>query len=166
MKRIAIIGCGGSGKSSLARRMGATLNIAVRHLDSWYWKSEWSARSKDEWAVVHERLCSGSTWILDGNYGGTMDSRLRSADTVIFLDLPGWRCLWGAVRRYWQYRGEVRPELPGGCPERLTVEYIKWIWTYRRLRRPRILRRLEELESEKKVVILDSDRAVETFLVG
>ena len=166
MKRIAIIGCGGSGKSTLARRMGATLNIPVRHLDRWYWKAGWIAASNDEWAAVHERLCSEPSWILDGNYGGTMDIRLRAADTVIFLDLPGWRCLWGALGRYQQYRGQARPELPEGCPERLTGEYITWIWKYRKSRRPRIMRTLEQLESDKNVVILDTYKAVDAFLVG
>lgn len=165
MKRIAIIGCGGSGKSTLARRMGAALNMPVCHLDGWYWKAGWTATASEEWATVHDRLCSGSNWILDGNYGGTMDSRLRAADTVIFLDLPRWRCLWGAFSRYWQYRGRVRPELPEGCQERLTGEYIKWIWTYRKIRRPRILQILEQLQSGKKIVILASLQAVEAFLV-
>ncbi len=165
MKRIAIIGCGGSGKSTLARRMGETLNIPVCHLDRWYWKAGWIETSKDQWATVHDRLCSGASWILDGNYGGTMNTRLRAADTVVFLDLPRWRCLWGAFTRYQQYRGRVRPELPEGCPERLTGEYIRWIWRYRKNRRPRIMRTLEQLKSEKNVVILDTYKAVSAYLV-
>lgn len=144
--------------------MGATLNIPVRHLDRWYWKAGWIPASADEWPSVHGDLCSGSTWILDGNYGGTINARLRAADTVVFLDLPRWRCLWRAFRRYRQYRGRVRQELSEGCPERLTVEYIKWIWTYRKVRRPRLLRRLHGLESDKNVVILDSVKAVARFL--
>ena len=166
MQRIAIIGCGGSGKSTLARRMGATLNIPVRHLDRWYWKAGWIATSDDEWPAVHERLCCEPAWILDGNYGGTMDARLRAADTVIFLDLPRWRCLWGVLNRYWRYRGQVRPDASAGCPERLTVDYINWIWTYRRTRRPRILRTLEHLDADRNVVIFDSHRAVSAFLAG
>ncbi len=166
MERIAIIGCGGSGKSTLARRIGAALDVPVHHLDRWYWKAGWIATPNDEWTAIHERLCSEPTWIIDGNYGGTMDIRLQAADTVVFLDLPGWRCLWGAVSRYWQYRGRVRPELSEGCPERLTGDYLKWIWTYRGSRRPRILRTLQQLELDKDVVILDSRAAVDAFLLS
>lgn len=166
MRRIAVIGCGGSGKSTLARQLGATLEIPVHHLDHSYWKAGWVATPADEWASVHDDLCGKPTWILDGNYGGTMDTRLRAAETVIFLDLPRWRCLWRAFRRYRQYRGQVRPELSDGCPERLTGDYIKWIWTYRKTRRPRILQKLHCLESDKNVVILDSVKAVAAFLVG
>lgn len=166
MKRVAIIGCGGSGKSTLALRLGTTLNIPVHHLDRWYWKAGWTEPSKERWAAVHSRLCDEESWIIDGNYGGTMEARFHAADTVIFLDLPRWRCLWGALNRYQRYRGQVRPELPAGCPERLTGDYVRWIWNYRKSRRPQIMRRLEQLAADKKIVILDSYAAVDVFVGG
>jgi hypothetical protein len=46
----------------------------------------------------------------------------------------------------------------------MTLEFVRWIWTYPRKRRPGILRRLEALEAEKRVVILKSTHAVEQFL--
>jgi adenylate kinase family enzyme len=101
---------------------------------------------------------------MDGNYSGTMEVRFARADTVIFLDLPTWSCLFGAVRRYLRYRRQTRPDLAEGCTERLTYEYLKWICSYRKTRRPRIVRRLRQIESAKQVVILDSHAAVEAFL--
>ena len=44
MRRIAIVGCGGSGKSSLARELSSRTGIEVTHLDALYWDAEWQPR--------------------------------------------------------------------------------------------------------------------------
>ena len=93
-----------------------------------------------------------------------MDLRLAAADTVIFLDLPTWTCLAGAVRRFLKYRGSVRPDMSDGCPEQLGGEYLWWICTYRTRRRPGVLHKLEHLRGEKRVVILKSRQAAVKFL--
>lgn len=163
-QRVAIIGCGGSGKSTLALRLGRMLGLPVHHLDRLYWKAGWAATPRDEWAKIHDALCEERAWIMDGNYGGTMDLRLSRADTIVFLDMPTWSCLIGALLRYWRYRGRTRPELVQGCPERLTSGYLGWIWTYRKSRRPQIMEKLRALEPLKRIVILDSRAAVERFV--
>ncbi len=164
MKRIMIIGCGGSGKSTLATGLGRRLALPVHHLDRLFWQPGWKETPKDEWRRVQEELCAQPEWILDGNYGGTMEVRFSSADTLIFLDLARMSCLVGAVRRFLRFRGSSRRDMTEGCPERLNWEYLKWIWTYRRDRRPRIIARLKQLEKTKRVVILQSRRAVRRFL--
>jgi adenylate kinase family enzyme len=166
MQRITIIGCGGSGKSTLASNLGHLLGIPVHHLDRLYWKPGWAETPKPEWASIQERLCDQRTWIMDGNYEGTMGIRLLASDTVIFLDMPTRICLWGAIQRFLKYRGGIRPDVSAGCPERLSLVYLLWIWTYRRKRRPRILYMLRQLSPEKYVVILKSRRSVKDFLGG
>ncbi|MES2626184.1 MAG: AAA family ATPase, partial [Pseudomonadota bacterium] len=88
MQRIAIIGCGGSGKSTLANTLGQKLGLPVHHLDQLYWRPTWIETPKAEWESLQQQLCNQPAWIIDGNYGGTMDLRLAAADTVIFLDMP------------------------------------------------------------------------------
>lgn len=166
MQRIAIIGCGGSGKSTLASHLGDVLGLPVHHLDVLYWKPGWAETPKPEWKSIQQRLCGQQAWIMDGNYGGTMDIRLSASDTVIFLDIPTRTCLWGAIRRFLEYRGGSRPDMSAGCPERLTLEYLSWILTYRTRRRPQILYKLERMRSEKCVVILASRRSVMDFVNG
>jgi adenylate kinase family enzyme len=99
---------------------------------------------------------------MDGNYGGTMPLRLASADTVVFLDLPTVLCVWRVVRRRLSSRRRPRADLPLG--DRLTWEFLRWILSYRRTRRPRILAALEGIRPRASVFVLSSRRDVRRFL--
>nr|HEX4316038.1 DNA topology modulation protein [Kofleriaceae bacterium] len=164
MQRVLVIGSGGAGKSTFAKRLGAATGLPVVHLDACYWRAGWQAPPKADWVRTIDELAARAAWIMDGNYGGTLDRRLAACDTVVFLDLPRAVCLWRAVRRAARYWGRTRPDMAPGCPETLTWEFVHWIWTYPRLRRPDILRRLDALAATKQVVILGSTPAVERFL--
>jgi adenylate kinase family enzyme len=101
---------------------------------------------------------------MDGNYSGTLDLRLASCDTVIFLDLPRLLCLRRVLQRMISYRNTQRPDMSEGCPERVSLEFISWVWNYSRRTRPKVLAKLEKISSSKRVVRLRSDAEVETFL--
>jgi hypothetical protein len=60
----------------------------------------------------------------------------------------------------------VRPELPPGCRERLSWEFLAWIWTYPSRRRSDILRRLTALDRRKRVVMLRSSTAIDAFVAA
>jgi len=164
MNRIAIIGSGGSGKSTLAVELGKALNLPVYHLDKLFWNSGWVETEKDKWEEIQRGICSKPKWVIDGNYGGTMDVRLTSCDAVVFLDLPRLLCIFRTIKRALRFRNTTRPDLAEGCPERLTGEFIRWMWDYPKVRRPKILDKLECLRSSKKVIVLDSRKAVRRFL--
>ena len=164
MRRVLVIGPGGAGKSTLARAIAERVGLPLVHLDACYWRGGWVPTPADEWAATVARLTAGDAWVMDGNYGGTLDARLAACDTAIFLDLPRLVCLWGVVRRWLRYRGRTRPDLAAGCPEQLSWEFVQWIWTYPRRRRPGVLARLRALEGGKRVVILRSRRAVRRFV--
>ena len=166
MRRIAIIGCGGAGKSTLARKMGEKLGLKVHHLDRLYWRSDWKESALNEWKPLHDNLCTESEWILDGNYSSTMDVRLKACDTVIFLDFPRLLCLYRVVKRFFKYRGTSRPDMTLGCPERVTKEFLHYIWMYPKARRPGILKKLENIKAEKNVYILTSTQEISDFLAG
>jgi adenylate kinase family enzyme len=164
LKRILVIGSGGSGKTRFAQRLAARTGLPLIHLDALYWRPGWDPTPADEWRTRIEGLVRGEHWIMDGNYGGTLDLRLEACDTVVFLDRSRWVCLWRVVQRQLQNRRESRPEMAPGCPERLTWEFVQWIWTYRARRRPAILARLDALQSRKQVYVLHSAREVDAFL--
>jgi adenylate kinase family enzyme len=164
MQRALVIGSGGAGKSTFAKRLGEATGLPVVHLDACYWRPGWDPMPKDEWTRTIDAIMARDAWIMDGNYGGTLDQRLGACDTVIFLDVPRTVCLRRVLWRSLRYRGRSRPDMAPGCPERITLEFVRWIWEYPRKRRPGILQRLETLAAEKRVVILESTHAVERFL--
>lgn len=164
MRRVLIIGSGGAGKSTLANRLGALLKIEVLHLDKLYWQAGWVEPSKAEWLKRVEELIRRDSWIMDGNYGGTLDVRLSACDTVIFLDLPRTLCLWRIVKRAIVYRNSSRPDMAAGCNERLTLEFALWVWNYSKRTKPKVLRMLESKQDTKRVLRLLSQAEVERFL--
>lgn len=163
MKKIMLIGSGGSGKSTLARRLGEGLKINVYHLDALFWKPNWVGVPKDEQIKVQEELVKKEEWIIDGNYGGTMDIRLTAAETIIFLDIPRTICVYRAFKRLIKHRSSPRLDMGEGCEERFSFEFFKWIWDYPKTKRPAILEKLEMLSKEKEVIILKSRREVEKY---
>ena len=146
-RRWLILGAGGSGKSTLARGMAECLDLPVVHLDRHFWKSGWVEIERDEWAARVTELCAGDAWIMDGNYGGTIQLRLPRAEAVVLLDLPVWSCLWGILRRAFDYRGRTRPDIAEGCAERIPDwEFIWFVGSYKWRSRPRVMRRIAAAE--------------------
>ena len=164
MKRILVIGSGGSGKSTVSTQLGAILGLPVIHLDQLYWKPGWEKPSKEEWARTVEELIAQPEWIIDGNFGATLPQRIKRADAIILLDVSRWVCLWRVAKRALKYRGRHRPDMAPGCQERFDLEFIRWIWTYPRKSRPAKLALLSATGPDQRVVILRSGREVRHFL--
>ena len=166
-RRILVIGSGGAGKSTLATRLGQRTGLPVVHLDALYWRPGWVATPNDEWDRAVAGLVGGEAWIMDGNYSRTLDQRLAACDTVLFLDLPRLTCLWRIVKRRLRFRQRTRPDMASGCEERLTWEFVRWVWAYPRRTRGKVLDKLRAAEAAgTRVVILRSDAEVERFLAG
>lgn len=163
MERIVIIGCGGAGKSTLARQLGEKLDIPVVHLDKLFWKPGWVSLSKEEFDRVHREAIAQEKWIMDGNFDRTMPERLKRCDTVIYLDFSRFACLMGVCKRVLTTYGKVRPDMGEGCPERIDLEFLKWVWNFNRNKREKNYRMLNEAENVETIV-LKNRRAVKRFL--
>jgi adenylate kinase family enzyme len=167
MDRVMVIGSGGAGKTEAAREIATALGLPLVHLDRLFWRPGWVRTPTDEWHRVMENLVASDRWVIDGNYGGTMDTRLAAADAVVFLDVPRLRCLTRLVKRALMNRGRSRDDMTPGCPERLTVEFVRWVWRYPTNHRPGILNKLKRFESDGgRVVVLRTDNEIRAFLSG
>lgn len=100
---------------------------------------------------------------MDGTYDNSLDLRLPYADTIVFLDFPTGICLWRIIKRMVSGYGRVRPDMADGCRERIDWEFIKFVWEYRKVRRPRILSAMKEYSPNTDVIRLVSTREVDSF---
>lgn len=159
MKKIIIIGCPGSGKSTFARALHDKTGIPLHHLDMMFWNAD---RTTVEKNVFLERLSAAmeqDEWIIDGNYGSTIERRLAACDTVFFLDYPVEVCLEGIRAR----RGKPRSDMPWFETDEEDTEFIGFIKNYNSESRPQVMELLEKY-SCKNVFIFRSRAEKDAFL--
>ena len=163
MERVVIIGCGGAGKSTLARSLGEKTGLPVVHLDKLFWKPGWVESTQEEIDGTIQREINKARWIIDGNYNRTLSMRMARCDTVIYLDFSRFACLAGVLKRVLTTHGTVRPDMGDGCPERFDLEFLKWVWNFNKTKRKQYYDLLNSLE-DKNMIILRSRREVNAFL--
>ena len=138
-------------------------NVPVYHLDALYWQPGWIPSSKDYFDKELIKNLSKDEWIVDGDYGRTLDLRLKHADTIIYLDMPRYLSLYRVLKRRIKYHGKTRPDMNTGCPERLDRNFINWVWNYKKNQRPAILLKLGKLKEGKTVIILKNKLEIKRF---
>lgn len=162
MKKVAIVGCGGSGKSDLARKLAKILDAPVTHLDAAFYDDEWNALPMEKFAEVQRELVAQPTWIIDGNYNSTLQIRLEACDTVVLMDVATPAALWGIFSRQIRHGAGHKGN---GVHNRITWGVIKYVATYRRKMRPRVMAKIEEFAAgHAEVVLLTSRRHTRRWL--
>lgn len=173
MNKIAIAGCGGAGKSTLAYKLRAILNVDVVHVDSIFWKPGWIPTAESERRRRLKNILQRSHWIVEGDGDRSSreliyDLRFASADAIVFLDFPRTLCIRRVLKRYLDYQGKSRPDLPPGCREYIKskgfLESLKRIWNYPKEERQLVLQKIRDYCAGKRVIILRSPSEVEEFL--
>lgn len=159
MKKIIVIGCPGSGKSTFSRALHDITDIPLYHLDMLYWNADRTIVDK---VVFLERLSNtlqNSEWIIDGNYTSTMELRLRACDTVFFLDYPLDVCLEGVRER----RGIPRDDMPWTEDDEDDVEFIEFIKNYDSQSKPKVLELLNKCHN-KDIYIFKNRSNADNYL--
>jgi adenylate kinase family enzyme len=167
-ERIAIVGCVGAGKSTLARILGERLGLEVFHLDRMWWQGGGyrivgaetvAAHTMDDQAFrkLQEELAARDRWIIDGGRAD-LSVRLARADTVIFLDLPRRTCMWRIIKRTGRPRADYPPDVEESW--RWMVLLLRWVWSYPGDKRPGIVANIEEHATHATVIHCQSQTDV------
>ena len=160
MKRVIVIGCPGSGKSTVSRALHNKTGIPLYHLDMMYWNADKTTVEKSAFLERLSAVLEKDEWIIDGNYESTMELRMAACDTVIFLDYPLEVCLDGIKER----RGKPRSDMPWIETEE-DSEFIEFIKNYNEQQKPKVLELFEKY-SDKTIIIFKSREQADAFLNG
>ena len=164
MKNIIVIGSSGAGKTRFSMRLRDALGIELVHIDKVYWCPNWSEPTKEEWRETLGEILARDSWIIDGNYTGTLDVRLAACDTVIFLDIRRTLCAWRVIRRTLRFYRRRRPDMAEGCYERFDWPFMLFIWNYPKTTRPKIMSLIDAHSGSTRFIHLKSPGAVRQFL--
>lgn len=164
MKKVLVLGCAGSGKSTFSSQLGQVTGLPVIHLDSLYWKPNWIASTEEEWDDTIDRLVKLESYIMDGNYSRTLNKRLRDADVVFYFDMPRSLCIYRVIKRRILNHGRVREDMAEGCREKIDLEFLKWIWNFRKRNRGRILESLDQAKEQKQIYIIKKSKEATDYL--
>ena len=161
-ERIMILGSSGSGKSTLATRLGEITGIPVIHLDRLFWNPGWIETPKDEMTKKTIKVATSERWIIDGNYSKTLDFRIERANTIIFIDFNRVFCIYRVLKRRIMNHGKTRYDLGEGCPEKIDLPFLKWIWNYPKRSRKDIIEKIKRCD--KNVHHLKTRKDVRRFI--
>ena len=162
MERAIVVGCPGAGKSTFSIALRDATGLPLAHLDRLNWNADRTAVPKQVFRERLARVLAEPRWIIDGNYGGTMEERLRACDTAFFLDYPPDVCLEGALAR----RGKARPDMPWVEPEdSIDAEFLGFIRDFAAESRPKILALLGRY-CDKEIHIFHTRAEADAFLAS
>lgn len=159
MKRVLVIGCPGSGKSTFSRALHTATGLPLYHLDMMYWNTDGTIVPKPVFTSRLQQVLKKESWIIDGNYGGTMELRMQFCDTIFFLDYPLAVCIEGIQER----KGRKRPDMPCILPEDKDDGFVEFIKNYSADSRPVVLELLQKY-ADKEIHIFEKREDADKFL--
>lgn len=161
MRKIIVIGCPGSGKTTFAERLQRATNLPLYYLDAIWHKPDKTHISREEYDRKLTEIFQTDEWIIDGNYSRTIEERIQKCDTIFLFDLPAEVCLQGATERL----GKERYDMPW-IDEVLDPKLKQEIEAFPEKVLPRIYELLEKYREGKDVIVFKLREEADEYIHG
>jgi len=168
VRKVAVFGNGGAGKSTLARKLAGLTNLPLYPLDLIQYRTGGAKVAHDEYLKAHAEILGRDAWIIDG-YGclATTWQRLESADTLVYLDLPVRTHAWWVTKRFFKGLFRTPEGWPVGSPMiRSTLDSYRVVWQCHKHLTPKYRELVAESRHRKRVHHLTSPAMIERFLAA
>lgn len=159
MKKVIVIGCPGSGKTTFAEKLNKQTGLPLYYLDAIWHKPDKTHIPREEFDQRISEIFATPEWIIDGNYNRTIEMRLKECDTVFLFDLPTEVCLQGATERI----GKGRYDLPWLETE-LDPEFEEFIKDFAKTSLPQIYELIDKYKDGKNIVVFKSREETGEYL--
>lgn len=162
MERISIIGGGGTGKTTLAIKLGKILNLPVYHIDGIKYRENWEKRDESERYEILSKYIKEDNWIIDGNFTKSIEKQFRKSDTIIFLDFSLFTQFGGIFKRMIM---NLNKEVVGiaGCKEKINLSFLKFVTKFNKSKRQMYLDLLKK-EKREKVYVFKNRKSLNRYL--
>ncbi len=166
MKKVAVFGKPGGGKSTLSKTLSTVTGLPLFQLDSIEYTEGGIRVSEDVYLQRHRDILDTDNWLIDGI--GSLESfreRIAAADTLVFVDLPLFCHFWWVTKRLIKSPFIQPLGWPKGSPI-LRSTFTSWVnlCYSHRLWTPKFRQKIENLSSSKNVYILESPSDIRLFL--
>jgi len=167
MQRVLVMGCSGSGKTTFARALAGRLALPYVSVDRLFWQPGWREPDKEAFAARLMQAAEKPAWVMDGDFiRHAGEFRRARAQAIVWFDLPRGVCMTGVLRRIATTHGRVRPDMAPGCPERFDWDFLKYVWTYRDVMRPRLAAYCASLRADQRLVVFKTRAQAGAFLAS
>jgi adenylate kinase family enzyme len=168
MKKVAVFGNTGGGKSTLSRKLAAATGLPLHILDKIQYQPGGIEVPPEEYQRLHQQILATEQWIIDG-FGSleTLWPRLDAADTLVYVDLPLYIHGWWVTKRF--ITGYFVP--PAGWPEessiwKSSISSYRVLWLCHKRLTPKYRDYIRQTQSTKQVYHLQSAKQIAQFLAS
>lgn len=165
MRKVAVFGNAGGGKSTLSKRLSEITGLPLHVLDKIKYQSGGTEVPHEDYKHAHQKILDTDRWIIDG-FGciETLWLRLNEADSLVFVELPLYLHFWWVTKRL--ITGYFKP--PEGWPQKSpilksSINSYRVLWLCHNYLTPRYREYIEQAQSTKSVYHIRSTKQISQF---